>query len=446
MSWSLLLMIVSIAIADLPVWRSPMISSRLPRPIGIMPSIAFSPVCRVSLTGWRWTTPGALNSAGRVASVSISPLPSSGLPSGSTMRPSRPSPTGISSSLPERLTVSPSSILSHSPHSTTPTLSDSRFSARPVTSCGSSSISSDWQLSSPCTRAMPSAIDSTVPTSERSAPPSSSPSILCLRMLVISSGLIFMSAMSPWIPPKRCCRAARLVVVSSSLSARQLSGLGHLLPKSLQAGADRPVHDLVPDPQHEAAEQVRVDLGRELDLAVRLVLDLLADVLHEVLVELDRARDRHREQLALLGVEVVEVPLDAEDRRHAVALREELEEAHEVLVRPADHLADALLLLLRGEVRREEVHLEVAVLVERLDELPELVVHVVEHVVLVGDVEQRARVDLGDLFHLSCGPRRRCRCPTRRARRSSGRAPRSRTPTAPPRSAGGGPRRRATCA
>ena len=41
----MLLMIVSIAIAVLPVWRSPMISSRWPRPIGIIPSIAFRPVC-----------------------------------------------------------------------------------------------------------------------------------------------------------------------------------------------------------------------------------------------------------------------------------------------------------------------------------------------------------------------------------------------------------------
>ena len=67
MSWSLLLMIASIAIAVLPVWRSPMISSRWPRPIGIIPSIAFSPVWSGSFTGWRWTTPGALNSAGRVS-------------------------------------------------------------------------------------------------------------------------------------------------------------------------------------------------------------------------------------------------------------------------------------------------------------------------------------------------------------------------------------------
>ena len=52
------LMIVSIATAVLPVWRSPMISSRWPRPIGIIASMALMPVCSGSLTGWRSTTPG----------------------------------------------------------------------------------------------------------------------------------------------------------------------------------------------------------------------------------------------------------------------------------------------------------------------------------------------------------------------------------------------------
>ncbi len=186
-------MIVSIAIAVLPVWRSPMISSRWPRPIGIIASIALMPVWSGSVTGWRWTTPGALNSAGRVSVVAMSPLPSSGLPSGSTMRPSSASPTGISSRRPVRLTVSPSTIFSHAPNSTTPTLSDSRFSARPVTSCGSSSISNDMQFSSPWMRAMPSATDSTVPTSVRSAPPVSRPSMRDFRIEVISSGLICMT-------------------------------------------------------------------------------------------------------------------------------------------------------------------------------------------------------------------------------------------------------------
>ena len=186
-------MIVSSAIAVLPVWRSPMISSRWPRPIGIIESIAFRPVCSGSFTGWRCTTPGALNSAGRVCSVLTSPLPSRGTPNGLTMRPSSASPTGISRSWLVRLTVSPSTTCSHGPNSTAPTLSDSRLSARPVTSWGSSSISNAMQFSSPWMRAMPSATDSTVPTSVRSASPASSPSMRLLRMEVISSGLICMS-------------------------------------------------------------------------------------------------------------------------------------------------------------------------------------------------------------------------------------------------------------
>src|SRR3546814_4260363 len=40
------LMMVSTATAVFPVWRSPMISSRWPRPIGTMESMAFIPVCR----------------------------------------------------------------------------------------------------------------------------------------------------------------------------------------------------------------------------------------------------------------------------------------------------------------------------------------------------------------------------------------------------------------
>src|SRR3954447_7944660 len=71
---SLLLMIVSIAIAVLPVWRSPMISSRWPRPIGIIASIAFRPVCIGSLTGWGWTTPRGLNSARRGSLGLFGPL------------------------------------------------------------------------------------------------------------------------------------------------------------------------------------------------------------------------------------------------------------------------------------------------------------------------------------------------------------------------------------
>ena len=45
--------------AVLPVLRSPMISSRWPRPIGIIASIALMPVCSGSFTGCRSAMPGA---------------------------------------------------------------------------------------------------------------------------------------------------------------------------------------------------------------------------------------------------------------------------------------------------------------------------------------------------------------------------------------------------
>ena len=88
------LMIASMATAVLPVPRSPMISSRWPRPTFVIESIALIPVFSGSFTGWRWITPGALNSSGRIPLASIGPWPSSGLPSGSTTRPRSASPTG----------------------------------------------------------------------------------------------------------------------------------------------------------------------------------------------------------------------------------------------------------------------------------------------------------------------------------------------------------------
>ena len=53
---------VSSAMAVLPVWRSPMISSRWPRPIGISASIALRPVAIGSCTDLRGMMPGALTS------------------------------------------------------------------------------------------------------------------------------------------------------------------------------------------------------------------------------------------------------------------------------------------------------------------------------------------------------------------------------------------------
>ncbi len=189
-SWSCWFRIVSTAIAVLPVERSPMISSRWPRPTFVIESIALIPVWSGSFTGWRSITPGAFHSSGRVSLALIAPCPSSGLPSGSTTRPSSSGPTGTDATLPVRRTGSPSLILSHSPNSATPTLSSSRLKARPTTPWSSSSISSATQFSSPWTRAMPSPSWRTAPTSARFVSTSNS-SMRARRIDVISSGRSF---------------------------------------------------------------------------------------------------------------------------------------------------------------------------------------------------------------------------------------------------------------
>ena len=139
----------------------------------------------------------------------------------------------------------------------------------------------------------------------------------------------------------------------------------------------------------DAAQHVGVDLAGEFDLLTGLVLDALADVLDQVLVQIDGRGHRDRQPLVLLAPQVVEDAADAEQHRHAVALGQQLQEPDQVLVRVLQHLGDAVLLLLRGEVGAEEEHLEVVAVRQRVGELTELVVDAVEVALLLGDVEQR---------------------------------------------------------
>src|SRR5918994_3225889 len=349
-SLSRLLMIVSSAIAVLPVWRSPMISSRCPRPIGIMPSIAFSPVWTGEFTGWRWTTPGALNSAGRVSVVLTSPLSSSGRPSGSTIRPSSASPTGISSRRPVRLTVSPSTTLSHSPNRTTPTLSCSRLSARPAASV-------------------------------------SSPSIRSRRILAISSGLI-----STWFS---------VSLMANSYVSRFLCRLSDFLSQSFQLVVKAGVQHHVADSQPQTAEDALVHLAAKVDLAVRLTLDLSTHVGNQLRVELDGARHYHLEAPVRFGPQIVEAIADPEDRRHPVLLREQLEEVEQLRLRAGNRARDPLALLRGGEVGAEQEHLKIAVRGHSISELVQLLVDDVELVLGLGGLEQRLGVYARDLLHYS---------------------------------------------
>src|SRR5437588_242124 len=212
--------------------------------------------------------------------------------------------------------------------------------------------------------------------------------------------------MNAWTSPEDAARR-RFAAESRVAGVRDWSSscsCGHFSPEAIQTGPHGAVHHDVPDPHRESAEHVGIDLGGQLGTPAGLLLDLLPDPADRLVVELDRAGDRNRKQPVLLGPEAVELSPDAEHDRHAVPFGEHLEETDEPLVGPRDQPRYGVLLLLGAEVRREEEDLEVPVLVERVGELPELLVDLVERVVLLRNLEERARVDLRDLLHQPAEP------------------------------------------
>ncbi len=66
---------------------------------------------------------------------------------------------------------------------------------------------------------------------------------------------------------------------------------------------------------------------------------------------------------------------------------------------PSSSVPSACCFSLRREVGREEEHGQLAVLVQRVGELAELLAQLVQPAALAGDLEQRAAVDLGELLH-----------------------------------------------
>ena len=153
----------STASAVLPIARSPMISSRWPRPRANIESTTSRPVCTGWLTKSRSMIPGAGRSIGSVASALTGPSPSSGRPSGSRTRPSRPRPTGTRATSPVPWTAPPASIPSKSSRSTQPTRSRSRVSAKPISPPAKRTSSLSRRSARPETSAMPSATLSTRP-------------------------------------------------------------------------------------------------------------------------------------------------------------------------------------------------------------------------------------------------------------------------------------------
>src|SRR5918996_1671117 len=366
--------IVSIAMAVLPVERSPMMSSRWPRPIGIIESIAFSPVWSGSFTDCRLMTPGALNSRGRRSLVSIGPRPSSGSPSGSTTRPRSASPTGTLMTSPVRRTGSPSLTCSHSPKSAAPTLSSSRLNAIPTTPCSSSSRSSATQFSRPWIRAMPSPTWRTVPTSERSVSTSNS-LMRSLRIAVISSGRSFTS--SP-------CVGARLA--SSSSCGCQF------LTEPLEPATDAAVGAERSDLENDPADQAGIDGARRLDDPAGGVLNLVDDGTGLVLGELVGGRELEGEAILLARDESLELGAHLGELAGAALLGDEPDEVADELVAVGGELVEEGGLFPRVDLGIAEERAQLRNVVQRARELAEVCCDLLEPPLLPSGLEERSGV------------------------------------------------------
>ena len=152
------------AMEVLPVCRSPMISSRWPRPMGIMLSMAKIPVSIGVSTGARSMMAGAGDSSLRKVRPSRG-LQSSGLPNGSITRPSSSLPTQISATLPVPLATLPGGTKPPRLKSAALTPSSPMSRAMPYTSFSKASNSPYLAWESPWIRTISSPQLITVPYS-----------------------------------------------------------------------------------------------------------------------------------------------------------------------------------------------------------------------------------------------------------------------------------------
>ena len=156
------------AMAVLPVLRSPMISSRWPRPIGVMASIALMPVCIGSSTGWRSAMPGAVDSTSAAVRREDRPL----VVDRHAQRVDHAADHGLADRDAEELAGGGDGLALVDarcirPRMITPTDDSSRLNASPLTPFSNATISPVITPERPWTRAMPSPTSSTRPTSDR---------------------------------------------------------------------------------------------------------------------------------------------------------------------------------------------------------------------------------------------------------------------------------------
>src|SRR3954452_1747188 len=223
-------------------------------------------------------------------------------------------------------------------------------------------------------RAMPSPTWRTVPTSERSVSTSYC-SILDLRIDVISSGRSFKA--------------------SPSLARRR-----QVSAESFEAAADARVEAQRSCLQDDAADQVRVDRARGVDGTAGRALDLPDDLPRLVIGQLEGRRQLDGEAAFLRGHQALELAVDLAQLPGAVLLDGQQEEVAHELIGAAEDVVERLRLRPRIELRVAQHRVELRHLVDRSDEVAELLAHLGQAPMVLRGLEESARVRAVRYRHL----------------------------------------------
>ena len=264
------------------------------------------------------------------------------------MRPSSSSPTGISSRRFVRLTVSPSEMCSHGPNSTAPTLSDSRLSARPITSCG--------QLEHLEGHAVLEAVDAGDAVADREDGADLGQvgltGVEALDAGLEDGGDLVGLDLHEWLLRGCASRPGRLAceVVRGGCGSR------------------RPGSSCRPGRRGRRGCRARPSTERS---TLRPVCSAMRSPIWLTVALSSSTAEVTWTGSSLFSSQpqLVEPAPDAEDHRHPVVLDQQLEEVDEDRVGVGDRAIEPVLLLGGREVGREEEHLQLAGLVERVGEL-----------------------------------------------------------------------------
>src|SRR3954468_9640330 len=188
-------------------------------------------------------------------------------------------------------------------------------------------------------------------------------------------------------------RWRRIEVISSGRSFKALSAPHKCLSKSFQSSAHARIREVRARLQHDAADDRGIDLARRLDLSPGGLLDLLDDAACLVVRELARRRQLDRQPPLLARDQPLELARDVLDLAGAGRLRDDEQEVLEQLVVVPGEISEDAGLRRRFELRIPKNRAELGGLRDRVREVGERLVHLVQTAGVLRRLEQGLRIN-----------------------------------------------------